>query len=107
MPCPYYSSCRDSLSYCVFLLFKRVEDGVRASPDAARSTVQVARKTMAAAVRQDARRLVGHNVGGVYHLRLQANLLVNMLAVLDFKGFPGFFSHFYSGQLLVYRELIV
>jgi len=49
---------------------------------------------MAAAVRQDTAGLVGHHIGGIGHLRLQANFLVDVLAVLNFEGFPGFFSHF-------------
>lgn len=59
---------------------------------------------MAAAVSQDACGLVGHDVGRINHLCLQAYLLVDVLAELDFEGFPGFFGHFYSGNPLVYRD---
>jgi hypothetical protein len=80
--------------YLLLLFFKRIVCWVGASPDAARSAIQIAGKAMTAAMCQDAWWLVGHDVGWIHHLCLQANFLVDMLAELDFKGFPGFFGHF-------------
>ena len=76
-----------------FLFFEWIERRVRASPDAAWTPIQVAGEPVAAAVCQDACRLIGHDVRRVDHLRLQANFLVYMLAVLDSKRLPGFLSH--------------
>jgi hypothetical protein len=44
-------------------------------------------------MRQDARWLVGHHIRRINHLRLQTDLLVHMLAVLDLQGFPGLIGH--------------
>ncbi len=48
---------------------------------------------MAAAVSQDAPGLVGQVLGRVNDLGLQADLLIHMLAILNFQGFPSFFGH--------------
>jgi hypothetical protein len=48
---------------------------------------------MAAAVSQDAPGLVWQVLRRVNELGLQANLLIHMLAILKFQGFPGFFGH--------------
>jgi hypothetical protein len=79
-----------------FLFFKWIDDRVGASPDAAWSPIQVTGEPMAAAMGQDAPGLVGQVFGRVYHLDLQANPFVHMLAILYFQGFPGFFSHLYA-----------
>jgi hypothetical protein len=75
------------------LFFKWIDGRVGAGPDAARASIQVAGKAMAAAVSQDATRLVWQVFGGIYHLNLQANPLIYMLAILHFQGFPVFFGH--------------
>jgi len=49
---------------------------------------------MAAAMGQDARQLVWQVLRGINHLRLQANLLAYVLAILHFQGLPVFFRHF-------------
>jgi hypothetical protein len=79
----------------IYLFFEWVISRVRASPDAARTSIQVTREPMAAAVSQDARRLVRQVLGWVDYLCLQANLLINVLAILHFQGFPGLFGHFH------------
>jgi hypothetical protein len=80
--------------FCAETLFLKWIDGrVGAGPDAAGASIQVARKPMAAAVRQDTTRLIWQVFRGIYHLNLQANLFVYMLAILHFQGVPGFFSH--------------
>jgi hypothetical protein len=75
------------------LFFKWIEGRVRACPDAAWSPIQVAGGPMAATVSQDAPGLVRQVLGRVNELGLQANLLIHMLAILNFQGFPGFFGH--------------
>jgi hypothetical protein len=75
------------------LFFERIEGWVCASPNTAWSTVQVARETVRAAMSQDACWLVGHDIRWVNHLCLQTHLLIHVLAILNFQGFPGFFGH--------------
>jgi hypothetical protein len=75
------------------LFFERIKSRVRASPNAAWSPVKVAGEPVAAAMGQDAGRLVRHEFRWVNDLSLQAYLLIHMLAILYFQGFPGFFGH--------------
>jgi hypothetical protein len=75
------------------LFFEWVEGWVRASPDAAWTSIQVAAESVAAAVRQDTRWLVRHHIGWINHLCLQTHFLVDMLTILNFQDFPGFFGH--------------
>jgi hypothetical protein len=48
---------------------------------------------MAAAVGQNASRLIWQVFRRIYYLNLQTNPFVHMFAVLHFEGVPGFFSH--------------
>ena len=76
-----------------FLFCKWVVGWVRAGPDAAGTSIQVAAHAMTAAMCQDAGWLVGQVLGWIDHLRLQGYFRVYMLAILDFQGLPGFFGH--------------
>jgi hypothetical protein len=77
----------------IFSFFEWIKGWVRACPDAAWSPIQVAGEPVAAAVGENAPGLVGQVFGRVNDLCLQANLLIHMLAILYFQGFPGFFGH--------------
>ena len=75
------------------LFLKWVESWVRAGPDAAGTSIQVAAHAVTATVGQDAGWLVGQVLRRIDHLRLQGHFRIHMLAILDFEGFPGFFGH--------------
>ena len=75
------------------LFFKWIEGGICASPDAAWAPIQVAGKSVRTAMGEHAWGLIGHDIRWVNDLSLQANLLIHMLAILYFQGFPGNFSH--------------
>ncbi len=83
-----------------------VKSWVSTRPHAARSAIQVAAGPMAAAVRQDAPRLVGQELSRVDYLRLQADFFLYMLAILHFQGFPNLLTHIHAPfAILVYPEL--
>jgi hypothetical protein len=84
------------------LFFERIEGWVRACPNTAWSTIQVARETMAATMSQDACWLVGHDIRRVNHLCLQTYLLIHVLAILYFQSFPGFFGHGLTPLIIEY-----
>jgi hypothetical protein len=81
------------INRCDDLFFEWIVGGVRACPNAAGSSIQVACKAVAAAVGKDAGRLIRHELRWVNDLCLQAYFLVYMLAILYFQGFPGFIGH--------------
>ena len=70
-----------------------VDGRVGASPDAAWATILVAFQAVRAAVRQDARRLVRKMICWINQLRLQGNILIDMVTVAHFDRLPFAFRH--------------
>jgi hypothetical protein len=79
--------------FVLFCFFERVEGGVRASPNTAWASIQIACKSVRAAVGKDTWGLVRHHIWRVNDLGLQSNFLVDVLAILYLQCFPNFISH--------------
>lgn len=80
----------------LILLDEGIVKRVATSPDTGGLVEQHATNSLGAAMRQDARRLVGQEFCRIYHFRFQGYFATGMVAVAYFDILPGFQRHRYT-----------
>lgn len=83
-------SARSCLWFDLFLFRKWIQSRVGARPDAARSSIQVARNGSRTAMCIDSRRLVWKELCRIDHFSFQTDFFTYMVTITDFYNLPGF-----------------